>query len=66
MKHMRIPTLLFAAGLAIVGCTTTEAPDDNVTPAPYEPEEPVPAETLNEDTGESEPVSPPPTETDEG
>lgn len=58
MKHMRIPTLLFAAGLAFAGCTTNEAPDDTATPAPYEPEEPVPAETLNEDTGESEPISP--------
>lgn len=61
MKHTRIPALFFAASLALVGCSNSgEAPDDNVTPAPYEPEEPVPAETLNEDTGESEPVSPPP------
>jgi PBP1b-binding outer membrane lipoprotein LpoB len=46
MKNMRIPTLLFAAGLAFVGCSNSgEAPQDNETPAPYEPEEPVPAET---------------------
>jgi len=43
---MRIPTLIFAAGLALVGCgNSDEAPQDNETPAPYEPEEPVPAET---------------------
>ena len=46
MKHTRIPAIIFVAALGIVGCSNDGgAPDDNVTPAPYEPEEPVPAET---------------------
>ena len=52
---MRIPALIFVAALGIVGCSNDgEAPDDNVTPAPAEPEEPVPAETPEENTDEGD------------
>jgi PBP1b-binding outer membrane lipoprotein LpoB len=55
MKHARIPALIFVAALGIVGCSNDgEAPDDNVTPAPAEPEEPVPAETPEENTDEGD------------
>lgn len=51
MKHKRIPALIFVAALGIVGCSNDgTAPDDNVTPAPYEPEEPVPADTPEQNT----------------
>ncbi len=55
MKHTRIPALLFVAALGIVGCGDDgTAPDDNVTPADVELEEPVPAESVEGDNAELE------------